>query len=332
MDTPLLIVNPSSGSLRGSRAVARFGAAVERALGDVDIELTQRRGHAVELARHGAAAGRRTIVAVGGDGTLSEVVNGVMAAGASGGAGEPEPPAAPRVGLIGLGTGGDFGRGLGMGRRLGDHLAVIAAGHTRAVDLLHVAFRDHDGGPVERYVVNVLSAGPGSLVDRYVERLPGLVGGRLSYGLAAAWALVRTPRARLRLRLWDEPGGEAVAERELDTWVLGVCNGPVFGGGMRLAPGALVDDGLIDVVSIGPARRRTVARYLPSVYRGRHVLVPGVEVLRCRALEVELLAPADPERFALDVDGDALGKLPLRARLVPGALTVLAPPDAGAPR
>jgi diacylglycerol kinase family enzyme len=209
---------------------------------------------------------------------------------------------------------------------------VIAAGRTRTVDLLHVAFRDHDDAPVERYVVNMLSAGPGGLVDRYVERLPALVGGRLSYGLAAAWALVRTPRARLRLRLWDDPAGEAVVERELDTWLLGVCNGPVFGGGMRLAPGARVDDGMIDVVSIGPARKLTVARHLPAVYRGRHVLVPGVEVLRCRGLEVELGAPADPERFALDVDGDALGRLPLRARLVPGALTVLAPPDARAPR
>ncbi len=328
MDTPLLIVNPSSGSLRGSRAVPRFAAAVERALGDVDIELTQRHGHAVELARRAAAAGRRTIVAVGGDGTLSEVVNGIMQAAAAGGAGQPAPPA-PRVGLIGLGTGGDFGRGLGMGRRLDEHLAVIAAGRTRTVDLLRVSFRDHDGAPAERYVVNVLSAGPGSLVDRYVDRLPALVGGRASYGLAAAWALVRTPRGRLRLRTWDDPDGEAVAERELTTWLLGVCNGPVFGGGMRLAPGARVDDGLIDVVSIGPERKRTVARHLLSVYRGRHVLVPGVEVLRCRGLELELLEPTDPARFALDVDGDALGRLPLRARIVPGALTVLATPGPG---
>ena len=235
MDAPLLIVNPSSGSLRGPRAVPRFAAAVERALGDVDIELTHERGHAVELARRAAVAGRATIVAVGGDGTLNEVVNGVMQARA-GGAGAPAPPAAPRVGLVGLGTGGDFGRGLGLGRRLEDDLAAIAAGRTRPVDLLHVSFRDHDGGPLERYVVNVLSVGPGGLVDRYVERLPGLVGGRISYGLAAAWALVRTQRARLRLRLWDDPAGEPVAERELATWLLGVCNGPVFGGGMRLAP------------------------------------------------------------------------------------------------
>ncbi len=323
MDTPLLIVNPSSGSLRGFGAVPRFAAAVERALGDVDIELTRRHGHAVELARRAAAAGRGTIVAVGGDGTLGEVVNGVMQT-AAGAAGEPAPPAA-RVGLIGLGTGGDFARGLGMGRRLDEHLAVIAAGRTRTVDLLQVSFRGHDGAPVERYVVNVLSAGPGGLVDRYVERLPSVVGGRLSYGLAAGWALARTCRARLRLRVWDEADRAQATERELATWLLGVCNGPVFGGGMRLAPGALVDDGLIDVVSIGPEHKRTVARYLPSVYRGRHVLVPGVEVLRCRGLEVELVEPADPARFALDVDGDALGRLPLRARIVPGALTVLAP-------
>ena len=329
MDTPLLIVNPSSGSLRGPRAVPRFAAAVERALGDVDVELTQRHGHAVDLARRAAAAGRRTIVAVGGDGTLSEVVNGVMQA-AAGGAGEPAPPAAP-VGLIGLGTGGDFARALGLGRRLDQDLAVIAAGRTRAVDLLRVSFAGHDGAPLERYVVNVLSAGAGGLVDRYVERLPGAIGGRLSYGLAAAWALVRTPRARLRLRCWDDADGARVTERELAAWVVGVCNGPLFGGGMRLAPAARVDDGVIDVVSIGPERKRTVARHLPSIYRGSHVLVPGVEVLRCRGLELELLEPADPARFALDVDGDALGRLPLRAAVVPGALSVLAPDAGGAP-
>ena len=78
-------------------------------------------------------------------------------------------------------------------------------------------------------------------------------------------------------------------------------------------------------MSIGPARKRTVARHLPSIYSGRHLLVPGVEVLRCRGVEVDLLAPADPARFALDVDGDALGRLPLRARLVLGALALLAP-------
>jgi diacylglycerol kinase family enzyme len=84
-----------------------------------------------------------------------------------------------------LGTGGDFGRSLGLGRRLDDYLGVLAAGWTRRVDLLRVGFRDDAGEACERYVVNVLSAGPGGLVDRYVEKIPRLAGGRLSYALAS---------------------------------------------------------------------------------------------------------------------------------------------------
>jgi len=320
---PLLIVNPASGKLAG-RSIARFTAAVERVLGDVDFAATKRRGHAIDLARRGAAEGRETIVAVGGDGTLHEVVNGVMEArtGAS-----PAVAPGPRVGLIGLGTGGDFARSLGLGRRLEDHLATIAAGRTRAIDVLRVDLRDHGGRPLSRYVVNVLSVGPGGLVDRYVELVPALAGGRLAYGLAAAWALIVCPRARLRLRLHGLPGREpgVVVERELSTYLLGVCNGAVFGGGMRLAPGAVPDDGLLDVVSVAPRSKWVVARHLLKVYRGRHLGVPGVEVLRCRGLDVELLEPSLAARFALDVDGEPLGRLPARVELLPAALEMLAP-------
>ena len=316
---PLLIVNPSSGKMGGPRSLARFTAAVEHALGDVDFAATERRGHAIDLARRGAGEGRETIVAVGGDGTLNEVVNGVMQAGAAG--------AGARVGLIGLGTGGDFGHSLGIGRGLTDYLAAIAGGRTRRVDLLRVAFHGHDGRPLERYMVNVLSVGPGGLVDRYVEKIPDLLGGRLSYGMASAWALVASPRARLRLRLTGLAGGpsDGHVEREVSTYLLGLCNGAVFGGGMRLAPDALPDDGLLDVVSVGCDSKWTVARHLPKVYGGRHLGVPGVELLRCRAVEVELLDEAAAARFALDVDGEPLGRLPLSAELLPGALTMLAP-------
>ena len=315
---------------------------MEGTLGDVDFEVTERRGHAIDLARRGALEGRTTIVAVGGDGTLNEVVNGVMQArAAAGGAGRPAPPAAdvpsppaadtpaagPRVGLIGLGTGGDFGRSLGIGRSLDDYLRALAEGQTRAIDLLRVGFRDDAGRACVRYVVNVASVGPGGLVDRYVERFPRLLGGRLSYGLAAAWALVECPRMRLRVRLTGLAGarpGDSV-ERVLSTYLLGLCNGAVFGGGMRLAPAAVPDDGLLDVVSIAPDSKWVVARNLPTVYRGRHLDVAGVELLRCRGLAVEPLDESAAEGLTLDVDGEALGRLPLRAELLPGALSMLAP-------
>jgi len=326
--SPLLIVNPASGKLAGRRSIVRFTAAVERVLGDVDFAATKRRGHAIDLARRGVAEGRETIVAVGGDGTLHEVVNGVMEART----GDPSARApGPRVGLIGLGTGGDFARSLGLGPSLEDHLAAIAAGRTRPIDLLRVGFCDHGGRPLSRYVVNVLSAGPGGLVDRYVELVPALAGGRLAYGLAAAWALVECPRAGLRLRLRGLPGREpgAVVERELSTYLLGVCNGAVFGGGMRLAPGAVPDDGLLDVVSIAPRSKWVVARHLLKVYGGRHLGVPGVEVLRCRGLDLELIEPSLAARFALDVDGEPLGRLPARVEMVPAALEMLAPASTG---
>ena len=164
-----------------------------------------------------------------------------------------------------------------------------------------MVFHGHDGRPLERYVVNVLSVGPEGLVDRYVEKIPGLLGGRVSYGAASAWALAACPRVRLRLRLsgvpGDPPAGRAardagageVVEREVSTYLLGLCNGAVFGGGMRLAPDAVPDDGLLDVVSVACDSKWTVARHLPKVYGGRHLGVPGVEALRCRAVEVELL-------------------------------------------
>ena len=330
---PLLIVNPASGKLAGGRSLARFADAVERVLGDVDFEVTKRRGHAIDLAREGVAEGRETIVAVGGDGTLHEVVNGVMQARPRPATRPPRPsprPPGPRVGLIGLGTGGDFARSLGIGRGLDDHLAAIAAGRAREIDLLRVGFCDHAGRPLTRYVVNVLSAGPGGLVDRYVQRVPALAGGRLAYGLAAAWALVECPRVALRLRLRGLAGhaSDEVVERDLSTYLLGVCNGAVFGGGMRLAPGAAPDDGLLDVVSIAPRSKWIVARHLLKVYRGRHMGVPGVELLRCRGLDVELLEPALAARFTLDVDGEPLGRLPLQVELMPAALEMLAPAPA----
>ena len=372
-ERPLLIVNPATGKLGGASALRRFVAAVEGALGDVDIEATERRGHAIDLAREGALGGRSAIVAVGGDGTLNEVVNGVMQARARPAAPAPSGPvahasasygtaaagpavpghavvASPRVGLIGLGTGGDFGASLGIGGGLDAYLAALTSGRTRSVDLVRATFADHEGGSVERYFINVLSVGPGGLVDTYVARFPRAFGGRLAYAGASLLALVECPRARLRLRMapagrtvgdardagkaggtgkatsgGDGAASGAVEERDLSAYLVAVCNGVAFGGGMRMAPMAAPDDGLLDVIVIAVRSKWTVARNIPKVYGGHHLTVPGVEHLRCRSLELELRDEQAAERFALDVDGEALGRLPLRVEVVPGALEMFVP-------
>ncbi len=127
---PLLVANPLSGGGKTGRTLGDVHAVIERRLGHVDLALTSRPGHGIDLAREGVREGRETIIALGGDGTLHEVANGVLDAG--GGA---------AVGYIGQGTGGDFRRTLGMRHRLDAYIEVIAAGRERPIDVGKLRYR-----------------------------------------------------------------------------------------------------------------------------------------------------------------------------------------------
>jgi diacylglycerol kinase (ATP) len=226
-----------------------------------------------------------------------------------------------RVGLIGRGTGGDFGRSLDLDHRLDAYLSALASGRERPGDLLRADFTDDEGRPARRYVINVLSAGPGGLVDRYVAGLPRALGGRAAYLLASLRALAVCPRARLLMRTTDAAG--VAAERELSAYLVCVCNGRVFGGGMRVAPMADPGDGLLEVVIAATETKWDLVRALPRVYAGTHLGVPGVEHLTATRIALELLDGEAAGRFLLDVDGEPLGRLPVTLEVVPGALTML---------
>jgi diacylglycerol kinase (ATP) len=333
---PLLIVNPVSGSARTGREFPSMLSAIEAALGDVDIVYTAHRGHARDLARRGVEEGHGLIIAVGGDGTFSEVANGVLRA--------PSMPAPPvQVGLIATGTGGDLRRSLGIEHRLDAYLAALASGRERHMDVGRVVFTDERGDSVDQYFVNVLSAGMGGLVDRYVEQRPPLVGGRAAYYLASLRALAVCRRRPIALRV--TPSGEAApgdaTERRVNAWVIAICNGSWFGAGMHVCPPALLDDGRLDVVIVTVPTKREFLMKLPTVYRGEHLEIEGVEYLTCSRVELELASPeetADRGRTdgaapmtartsqpcLLDVDGEALGRLPATIEVVPGALTLRA--------
>jgi diacylglycerol kinase (ATP) len=171
--------------------------------------------------------------------------------------------------------------------------------------------------------VNVLSAGIGGLVDRYVASLPDRLGGRPAYMLATLAALAACRRRRLACRATSGDGD--TIELEFEGFAVAVCNGHTFGGGMRIAPGALVDDGLFDVVTIERRSRVTMLKDFASIYSGTHLTKRGVRHLVCRHLELAPSAPPGAGRtFPLDVDGEPLGDVPLVVDVLPGALTVLA--------
>jgi diacylglycerol kinase (ATP) len=330
MLTPLFIVNPACGARSAVRSLPRVLERVEQILGDVIVHYTARRGHARELAFEGAREGYQLIVAVGGDGTFSEVANGVFAAGAGTQAGAADGPATSpaagtvgtsAVGLINLGTGGDFRRSLGIGEGFERCLEALASGRERLVDVGLASFRGPDGSPVEQCFVNVLSAGLGGLVDRYIDKMPAFLGGRVGYYLAALRAVMVSKEQPLLARItWQNQ----TREQTIPAYLVAVCNGRWFGGGMDVAPMALLDDGRLEVVTITAPSKPYLADRVRGVYSGRHLEEPSVHHFPCQRLELRLEDTAAERGFLLDVDGESLGSLPLVVEVASRRLRVRA--------
>jgi diacylglycerol kinase (ATP) len=296
-------------------------AAVEKTLGDVVIRHTARRGHARELALQGALEGHPLVVAVGGDGTFSEVVNGVLTAGEPGHNSCSRVAGGPAVGLVNLGTGGDFRRSLGIDLSYERCLEALALGRERIVDVGRASFQGNDGSQVEQYFVNVISAGLGGLVDRYVDTMPSLIGGRAGYYLATLRAVMESREQPLLARItWE---GET-RDEVIPAYLVAICNGRWFGGGMDIAPMALPDDGRFEVVTITERNKLYLAGKSRLIYSGRHLDEPTVHHFPCQRIELRLEDESAEHSFLLDADGDALGSLPLAVEVVSGRLRVRA--------
>jgi YegS/Rv2252/BmrU family lipid kinase len=298
--TPLCIVNPKAGGGKNA-PFSDLRPAIERRLGSVDAAFTERPGHASLLAKAAASEGRELIVAVGGDGTFSDVCNGVLESGKQ-----------PRLGIIGQGTGGDFRKSLGLEHRLDRYLDAIASGKTRAID----AGKAHFGGK-DRFFVNILSAGMGGLVDEYVSKGSRLLGGAAAYFIAGTKALARTQRARLRCKVDDE-------DVTMTSFMIAICNGQYFGAGMHVAPMAKLDDGKLEVVSMDAPSKLAFAAFSRKIYDGSHLKESGVKHVQCERITIELDPSSESARdtFRLDVDGEPLGGLPLAIEVQKSALKV----------
>ena len=302
-------MNPASGGGRTGRHFDRIARAVKDAHGDFHAVFTTRRGEAVDLARGAAQGGERMVVAVGGDGTASEVVDGLTDAG---------PVVDPEVlfGCIPHGTGGDLRRSLGWAGTPEEAARTLAVGVTVTCDVGLVEYMAHDGTPQRRHFVNVSSFGVSGRVVRELARGGRLGGGKLTYTLASAKALLGYRDQPVRWRI-DE--GAWTEER---ITAFAICNGRYFGAGMMVSPSARMDDGWLDVTAwkgLGFSDFLTKRRML---YDGTHVSLRNTRCLRGRVIEAE---PLEGAEVLLDVDGEQPGRLPARWTLLPGALRVRVP-------
>jgi diacylglycerol kinase (ATP) len=257
----------------------------------------------IELAEQASLDGAGLVVAVGGDGTLNEAVNGLMRAGRS-----------TELATIPLGTGMDFVRTYKIPSRFEDAVTTARDGKTRVVDVGRVTYRTWDGVEAERYVANVGSVGMSAAVAQRANGMSKALGGKATF----FYALVRVFLAwRNTEVVVDLDGGERRQGRMHDVIV---ANGQYHGGAMWLAPEAKPDDGLFDIVLIGDITKRDFVTTAPKIYRGTYLAHPKVELVRARAVVIDA-----PEHLPIELDGEQVGTTPVRFEIVPGALRVRVP-------
>ena len=275
--------------------------AISDALGIFDTRFTEAPGHARTLAHEEAKQGRKLVVAMGGDGTISEVADGLVAAGCN-----------AEMGIIPRGTGGDFRRSLGIENELFAAAEQVRKCKPRKVDVGRVSYVTHDGVETSRHFLNVTSVGFSSVVAQRANQASKRLGGRVSFLSAVARSLLTYDNAEVSVSV-DE--GEP---RRMTLLLAAVGNGRFFGGGMKICPEAVLDDGYFDLVTVGNLGRLQVLAKIHRIYSGNHLSMKEVRSVRCRCLQ---LAPADPKgEIPLEIDGETPGRLPARFEILKGAL------------
>ena len=300
-----VIFNPAASRGNAGRRWPKLRQKLEAIHGTFSSLFTQAPRHATQLTREALDQGAQKIIAVGGDGTVNEVINGWF---------EDDKPIDPKTifSVLMCGSGCDFQRSLNI-----DSLTMpnveIQSSDSIPVDVGKVYFQDDSNNECIRYYANIGSLGLSGEVDRFLMRHPNLkrLGGPALFLYATLVQLLNCPQFKLLLKLDDGP------EFEIHSRLVAVANGQYFGGGMQIAPGASLDDGFFDVVWLEEMTLTTFLRHLPKVYRGKHTDIPGIYIKRAQKIEVQ-----SRENVWIDLDGESPGKLNSVFEILPKSLNI----------
>jgi YegS/Rv2252/BmrU family lipid kinase len=295
----VFLVNPASSNGRTRKIWPELAHRAAQLGLSGETLFSERPGHLIELARE-AAPRADLVVAVGGDGTLNEVVNGLAGTGVE-------------LATIPLGTGMDFGRTYGLPTRFDDAVRVAISGNTRTVDAGRVHYRTWGGDEADRWFANVGSVGMSAAVAQRANSMSKALGGKATFFYALTAVFLRWRNTHVTVRADD-------VERSGLMHDVIVANGVWHGGGMKLAPDAKPDDGRFDVVLIGDVNKVDFLTTAPKIYKGTHLAHPKVEVLQASRVEVDA-----PEHLPIEVEGEQVGTTPARFEVAPGALRIRVP-------
>lgn len=305
-----VVVNPASAAGKTGREWPEIKALLDATLEHWSHGLTTGPWTAPGLVRNAVKEGCEQIVALGGDGTNNEVVNGLFENGMM---------INPDIvfSTIPKGTGGDFKRVLGFPKEAAAlrHAAIerLKGRSSRKIDLGHIRMVDHDGKPAERYFINFASLGIGGNIDYNVNHTTKALGGKMSFLLGTVRALRKYKMPVVRYKV----DGRDMGERRLIA--LGLGNGQYAGGGMWLCPHSSLDDGWFDAILLASELLAFpgAVTFMRRLYKGKHEGMEHVETFRVKTLEAE-----SKDVVMLDVDGEAPGRLPATFTILPRILSL----------
>lgn len=298
----LFIVNPRAGNGSAGRRWPEIKKLAEMFFSDQQVLFTDAPGRAIEYGEQAVQARVRTVICVGGDGTLNEVVNGLMSV-------KIEKKKRPKLGYLPFGTGSDLAKTIGIRENIENGLRNIANKDGKWVDIGRATFVDHEGETVRRYFINVLSFALGGEVAGRVNNASKAMGGFLSFLWQTLSALFSFEKPLIRLKIDDK------FDEKFICWHVAVSNGQYHGGGMRIAPDAKIDDGHLRVTVVGDLSLPEVLLNLPNLYNGNIYSVHKVSRFSGQKIEA-----GSRDHVLIDLDGEQVGRLPVRAEILPMAL------------
>jgi diacylglycerol kinase (ATP) len=299
----VFLVNPASGNGATGRRWPELARRAGAAGLDGPALLSERPGQLGELAREAVSGGATHLVVVGGDGSVHEVVDGLLSVGLG---------ADVDLSMLPFGTGRDFARSLRVPTGFEAAVDVALNGEVRAVDAGRATYTT-PRGEAGAFFANFAGAGISGAIAARANGTTKALGGRISF----FWATLAVYSRWQPTDMTIEVDGESRGARLLEALVM---NGDYTAGGMWAAPEAAPDDGRFDVVLIGDFSKAEFATTFPKIYRGRHVGHPKVEIVRGREVRVDA-----PSALPVVLDGEQPGTTPVRFELLPAALRVRVP-------
>ena len=301
-------MNPHSGNRRALRQWDRLKPQMDALLGEYTLLHTERPDHATELTRQALHDGHTRVVSLGGDGTAYEVVNGFF---------EHDAPINPdaSMAILPIGTACDLRKTLGLPKP-SESIDYLADPHPGSIDVGKVVSTDSDGSPMTRYFLTAVHIGVGGLVGVHVNRRSKRFGGFATFLLGVVSARLEYVSDVMDVTI----NGETLSKPMLEVIA---ANGKFDGGGMTVAPKCCLNNGQLEIFTIGNMTLLETIRNLPHIYKGTQDVHPKCDYYRAPRVEIR-----SEKEVWVSPDGEVAGKLNATVEVVPNALKMVTGPNA----